>query len=202
MGKLIVQNKSAKLRQNRLRQWVLCLNDSSEILWCPFDSVQKSQIHGMIHCALAYRVPLNITMCAFETPQLTLRATCKRVQQFTMFRLFAWGEKFNWFQTLRNNSHRHATTCNRMCKLTQHVTSKRSFIDQSYFVKKRSTKNVKISLITYREHKKEKSELQSWKDDDGRKNLPKRSATDTKAGLSSLFFSVSELHIDSQNLYF
>ena len=123
MGKLIVQNKSAKLRQNRLRQWVLCLNDSSEILWCPFDSVQKSQIHGMIHCALANRVPLNITMCAFETPQLTLRATCKRVQQFTMFRLFAWGEKFNWFQTLRNNSQQHATTCNRVCKRTQPVTS-------------------------------------------------------------------------------
>ena len=123
MGKLIVQKKSAKLRQNRLRQWVLCLNDSSEILWCPFDSVQKSQIHGMIHCALAYRVPLNITMCAFETPQLTLRATCKRAQQFTMFRLFAWGEKFNWFQTLRNNSQQHATTCNRVCKRTQPVTS-------------------------------------------------------------------------------
>ena len=159
-----------------MRQCVLCQKDSSEKLWDRLN--------------------------AFETPQLTLWATCKRTQLFTMLRLFAWGKKFDWFQTLRNNSHRHATTCNRMCKLTQHVTSKRSFIDQSYFVKKRSTKNVKISLITYREHKKEKSELQSWKDDDGRKNLPKRSATDTKAGLSSLFFSVSELHIDSQNLYF
>ena len=49
--------------QNRVRiDWecVLCQNDSSEKLWCLFDSVQKSQIHAIIHCALAYRVLLNI----------------------------------------------------------------------------------------------------------------------------------------------
>ena len=40
------------------------------------------------------------------------------------------------------------------------------------------------------------------KKNDGKKKLPERSTTDSKAGLSSLFFSVSELHIDSQNLYF
>ena len=32
-------------------------------------------------------------------------------------------KKFDRFQTLRNNSQQHATTCNRVCKRTQHVTS-------------------------------------------------------------------------------
>ena len=31
--------------------------------------------------------------------------------------------KFDRFQTLRNNSHQHATTCNRVCKRTQHLSS-------------------------------------------------------------------------------
>ena len=32
-------------------------------------------------------------------------------------------QKFDRFQTLRNNSQQHATICKRMCKRTQHVTS-------------------------------------------------------------------------------
>ena len=32
-------------------------------------------------------------------------------------------EKFDRFQTLRNNTQQHPTTCNRVCKQTQHVTS-------------------------------------------------------------------------------
>jgi len=32
-------------------------------------------------------------------------------------------EKFDRFQTLRNNTQQHPTTCNRVCKRTQHVTS-------------------------------------------------------------------------------
>ena len=31
--------------------------------------------------------------------------------------------KFDWSQTLRNNSQQHTATCNRVCKRTQHVTS-------------------------------------------------------------------------------
>ena len=41
----------------------------------------------------------------------------------TMLRPFARGEKFDRFQTLRNNTQQHPTTCNRVCKRTQHVTS-------------------------------------------------------------------------------
>ena len=32
-------------------------------------------------------------------------------------------EKLDRFQTLRNNTQQHPTTCNRVCKRTQHVTS-------------------------------------------------------------------------------
>ena len=32
-------------------------------------------------------------------------------------------EKFDRFQTLRNNTQQHPTTCNRVCKRTQHITS-------------------------------------------------------------------------------
>ena len=32
-------------------------------------------------------------------------------------------EKFDRFQTLRNNTQQHPTTCNRVCKRTLHVTS-------------------------------------------------------------------------------
>ena len=32
-------------------------------------------------------------------------------------------EKFDRFQTLRNNTQQHPTTCNRVCKRTQNVTS-------------------------------------------------------------------------------
>ena len=31
-------------------------------------------------------------------------------------------EKFDRFQTLRNNTQQHPTTCNRVCKRTKHVT--------------------------------------------------------------------------------
>ena len=31
--------------------------------------------------------------------------------------------KFYWCQTLRNDSQQHATTCNRVCKRTQHMTT-------------------------------------------------------------------------------
>ena len=32
-------------------------------------------------------------------------------------------EKFDWFQTFWNNGQQHPTTCNRVCKRRQHVTS-------------------------------------------------------------------------------
>ena len=55
---------------------------------------------------------------------LAPKATCKLAQQLpTMLRPLARGEKFDRFQTLRYNTQQHPTTCNRVCKRTQHVTS-------------------------------------------------------------------------------
>ena len=62
--------------------------------------------------------PEHSRLNAFETPQLTLRAMFKWIQQFPMLRLFAWGRKFDWFQTLRDSSKQHATTCNRVTDTT------------------------------------------------------------------------------------
>ena len=50
-------------------------------------------------------------------------ATCKRTQQLPTFATFARSSTFDRFQTLHNNSQQHITTCNRVCKRTQHVTS-------------------------------------------------------------------------------
>ena len=36
---------------------------------------------------------------------------------------FARSQKFDRFQSLRNNSQQHSTTCHRMCNRTRHVTS-------------------------------------------------------------------------------
>ena len=61
-----------------------------------------------------------------------LQDLCKRIQPCCapLRRLRnkkkCWGflaEKFDWFQTLRNNTQQHPATCNRVCKRTQHVTS-------------------------------------------------------------------------------
>ena len=41
----------------------------------------------------------------------------------TMLRPIARGYTFDRFQTLRHNTQQHSTTCNRVCKRTQHVTS-------------------------------------------------------------------------------
>ena len=77
-----------------------------------------------------------------------LHCTCKRTQQFTMLHLFPWGKKFDRFQTLRNNTQQYATGCANgqnmqlatvLGVVGQHcrVRLQRSFIDQSYFGKKK-----------------------------------------------------------------
>ena len=53
---------------------------------------------------------------------LKLRANGRNDSQQSCLRLHG-AKKFDRFQTLRNNSQQHATTCNRVCKRTQHVSS-------------------------------------------------------------------------------
>ena len=45
-----------------------------------------------------------------------------------LLRPFARNLKFEQFQTLRSNSQQHATTCNRVCKRTKHVTSDKTLL--------------------------------------------------------------------------
>ena len=58
---------------------------------------------------------------AMETDPTLLRYASTITEQKKCWELLA--EKFDRFQTLRNNTQQHPTTCNRMCTRTQHVTS-------------------------------------------------------------------------------
>ena len=65
-------------------------------------------------------------LCTCVAPAM-LEELCKRIQHCCATLRRSRNKrnvgKFDWFQTLRNNSQQHATTCNRVCKQTQHLTS-------------------------------------------------------------------------------
>ena len=63
-------------------------------------------------------VPNNVAVQADPT---LLRYASEITEQTNCWELLA--EKFDRFQTLRNDTQQHPTTCNRLCKRTQHVTS-------------------------------------------------------------------------------
>ena len=56
-----------------------------------------------------------------QTDPTLLRYASAITEQKKCWELLA--EKFDRFQTLHNNTQQHPTTCNRVCKRTQHVTS-------------------------------------------------------------------------------
>ena len=58
---------------------------------------------------------------AVQTDPTLLRYASAITEQKKYWELLA--EKFDRFQTLCNNTQRHPTTCNRVCKRTQHITS-------------------------------------------------------------------------------
>ena len=58
---------------------------------------------------------------AVKTDPTLLRYASAITEQKKCWELLA--EKFDRFQAWRNNSQQHPTTCNRVCKRTQHVTS-------------------------------------------------------------------------------
>ena len=77
---------------------------------------------GVVACVLAMvckRMQQLPTM--LEELCKLLRYASAITEQKKCWELLA--EKFDWFQTLRNNTQQHPTTCNRVCKRTQHVTS-------------------------------------------------------------------------------
>ena len=71
-------------------------------------------------CVMSVRGPNNVGR-AVQTEPTLLRYASAITEQKKCWELLT--EKFDRIQTLRNNMQQHPTTCNRVCKLTQHVTS-------------------------------------------------------------------------------
>ena len=71
-------------------------------------------------CVMSVRGPNNVGR-AVKTDATLLRYALAITEQKKCWELLA--EKFDRFQTLCNNTQQHPTTCNRVCKRTQHVTS-------------------------------------------------------------------------------
>ena len=71
-------------------------------------------------CVMSVRGPNNVGRAVQTNPTLLFYASAI-TEQKKCWELLA--EKFDWFQTLRNNTQQPPTTCNRVCKRTQHVTS-------------------------------------------------------------------------------
>ena len=71
-------------------------------------------------CVISVRGPNNVGR-AVQTDPTLLRYASAITEQNKCWELLA--EKFDRFQTLRNNTQQHPTTCNRVCKRTQLVTS-------------------------------------------------------------------------------
>ena len=71
-------------------------------------------------CVMRVRGPNNVRR-AVQTDLTLLRYASAITEQKKCWELLA--EKFDWFQTLRNNTQQHPTTCNRVYKRRQHVTS-------------------------------------------------------------------------------
>ena len=71
-------------------------------------------------CIMSVRGPNNVGRAVQMDPTL-LHYASAITEQKKCWKLLA--EKFDRFQTLRNNTQQHPTTCNRVWKRTQHVTS-------------------------------------------------------------------------------
>ena len=69
-------------------------------------------------CVMSVRGPNDVRRAVQTDP--TLLRYSSITEQKKCWELLA--EKFDRFQTLRNNTQQHPTTCNRVCKRTQHVT--------------------------------------------------------------------------------
>ena len=69
---------------------------------------------------MSVRGPKNVGRVVQTDPTL-LRYASAITEEKKCWELLA--EKFDRFQTLLNNTQQHPTTCNRVCKRTQNVTS-------------------------------------------------------------------------------
>ena len=88
--------------------------------WCTNGCNNSQQVWDLQCIVMSVRGP-NKVRRAVQTDPTLLRYASAIMEQKKCWELLA--EKFDRFQTLRNNTQQHPTTCNRVCKRTQHVTS-------------------------------------------------------------------------------
>ena len=103
--------------------WQWCANgcNNSQQCWdlqCIVGRIQPISLCNP--CVMSVRGPNNVGI-AVQTDPTLLRYGLAITEQKKCWELLA--EKFDRFQTLRNNTQQHPTACNRVCKRTQHVTS-------------------------------------------------------------------------------
>ena len=101
--------------------WQWCANGNSQQccdLQCIVGRIQPISLCKP--CVMSVRGPNNVGR-AVQTDPTLLRYASAITEQKKCWELLA--EKFDRFQTLPNNTQQHITTCNRVCKRTQHVTS-------------------------------------------------------------------------------
>ena len=97
-------------------------NNNSQLCWDIQCIVGRAQPVCLCKpCVMSVRGPNNVGR-AVQTDPTFLRYPSAITEKRKCWELLA--EKFDRFQTLRNNTQQHPTTCNnRVCKRTQHVTS-------------------------------------------------------------------------------
>ena len=103
--------------------WQWCANGCNNFLqvWDLQCIVARMQpISRCNPCVMSVRGPCSVGRTVQTDPTLLPYASAI-TEQKKCWELLA--EKFDRFQTLRNNTQQHPTTSNRVCKRTQHVTS-------------------------------------------------------------------------------
>ena len=103
--------------------WQWCANEcnNSQQCWdlqCIVGTIQPISLCKP--CVMSLRGPNNVGRAVQTDPTLLRYASAIREQK-KCWELLA--EKFDRFQTLRNNPQQYPTTYNKVCKRTQHVTS-------------------------------------------------------------------------------
>ena len=103
--------------------WQWCANrcNNSQQCWHPQCIVGRIQPISLYKpCVMSVCGPNNVGRPVQTDPTL-LRYASAITEQKKCWELLA--EKFDQFQTWRNNKQQRPPTCNRVCKRTQHVTS-------------------------------------------------------------------------------
>ena len=117
------RNKSQQCWELLRACWQWCANgcNNSQQCWDLQCIVGRIELISLCKpCVMSVRGPNNVGRAVQTDPTLLCYASAIREQK-KCWQLLA--VKFDRFQTLRNKMQQHPTTCNRVCKRTQHVTS-------------------------------------------------------------------------------